>query len=201
MLQKSDQPCDVTLMVKGGKQFKAHGNVLTTASPLFEKMLDSDWKESRERVIRLNMLTEGVMEDILEFIYSGNVHVGFMERAEDLIVAADYLVLTTLKVIAGRFLENSLSTANSISICHFAERFHCEELLANTNVVTVAYEEDFLNLPSHEVEQWIASDDIHVSADDDVFKIILDWIDHDKNERKKDISRSISSRAIALCIV
>ena len=129
------------------------------------------------------MLTEGVMEDILEFIYSGNVHVGFMERAEDLIVAADYSVLTTLKVIAGRFLENSLSTANSISICHFA------------------YEEDFLNLPSHEVEQWIASDDIHVSADDDVFKIILDWIDHDKNERKKDILRSISSRAIALCIV
>ena len=191
MLENGDKPCDVTLMVKDGKQFKAHRNVLSKASFLFEKMLDSDWKESRERVIRLDMLTEGVMEDILEFIYSGFVGLQSVARAEDLITAADYLVLPNLKVIAGQFLGRSLSTSNSISIYHFAERFQCEELLANTrkfihsNFASVANEEDFLNLPSHEVEQWIASDDIHVSAEDDVFKIILKWIDHDKTERKK----------------
>ena len=89
MCQQNDQPCDVTLMVKGGKQFKVHGNVLSKASSFFEKMLDSDWKESSEGVIRLQSVTDEIMEDILEFVYFGSVHVGSVERAEDLITAAD----------------------------------------------------------------------------------------------------------------
>ena len=191
MLQQRDQPCDVTLMVKDGKQFKAHGNILAKASSFFERMLDCDWKESREGVIRLESLTAEIMEDILEFIYSGSVHVGSMERAEDLITAADYLFLSNLKVIAGRFLGQNLSMSNYSSIYDFAERYQCEELMTNikkfilSNLVAIANEEHFLNLPCHEVEQLISSDDIHVSAEDDVFKIILKWINHDKNERKK----------------
>ena len=186
-----DQPCDVTLMVKDGKQFKAHGNVLSNASSFFERMLDSDWKESREGVICLESVTDKIMEDILEFIYSGSVHVCSMERAEDLITAADYLFLPNLKDIAGRFLAQTLSMSNYSSIYDFAERYQCEELMTNikkfirSNLVAIANEEHFFNLPCHEVEQLISSDDIHVSAADDVFKIILKWIDHDKNERKK----------------
>ena len=131
------------------------------------------------------------MEDILEFIYSGSVHVCSMERAEDLITAADYLLLSNLKVIAGRFLAQNLSMSNYISIYDFADRYQYKELMPNikefirSNLIEVANEEHFLNLPCHEVERLISSDDIHVSAEDDVFKIILKWINHDKNERKK----------------
>ena len=32
---------------------------------------------------------------------------------------------------------------------------------------------------------WISSDEIYVSAEEDVFEFILTWIDHDKVERKK----------------
>ena len=31
---------------------------------------------------------------------------------------------------------------------------------------------------------WISSDEIDVSAEEDVFKIILAWIDHDRSRRK-----------------
>ena len=36
-----DQPCDVVLMVKDGKEFKAHRQVLSEASPFFEKLLNA----------------------------------------------------------------------------------------------------------------------------------------------------------------
>ena len=31
---------------------------------------------------------------------------------------------------------------------------------------------------------WISSDEVNVSAEDDVFKIILAWIDNDRSRRK-----------------
>lgn len=53
-----DQPCDVTLVVEEGKEFKAHRHILAKASSFFEKMLNSDMKEA----------TEPVLGDILESI-------------------------------------------------------------------------------------------------------------------------------------
>ena len=41
-----------------------------------------------------------------------------------------------------------------------------------------------MNMSSREVEMWISSDEIDVSAEEDVFKIILAWIDHDRSGRR-----------------
>lgn len=39
-------------------------------------------------------------------------------------------------------------------------------------------------MSSKEVQMWISSDEINVSAEEDLFKIILAWIDHDKSNRE-----------------
>ena len=70
-----DHPFDVTLVVEDGKEFKAHRRVLSEASTFFEKLLSSDMKESNEGVIRLEMITEVCITDILEFIYTGSVEI------------------------------------------------------------------------------------------------------------------------------
>lgn len=44
--------------------------------------------------------------------------------------------------------------------------------------------EDFRNLESQQVEQWLSSDDLAVSTEDDVLKIIFMWIEENKSERK-----------------
>ena len=85
----------------------------------------------------------------------------------------------------------TLNTTNCISSHHFAEIYQCEELLSQArqfileNFTTVAKTEEFLNMSNKEVEMWISSDEINVSTEEDVFKIILAWIDRDKSERKK----------------
>ena len=67
-----DQPCDITLVVRNG-EFKAHRKVLSEASPFFEKLLNSDMKECKEGVVRLEIFTDSLMRSTLEFIYTGNV--------------------------------------------------------------------------------------------------------------------------------
>ena len=188
-----DHPFDITLVAEDGKEFKAHRRVLSEASPFFEKLLNSDMRESNEGVVRLEMLTELCLRDILEFIYTGSVQISAEENAQDLIAMADYLVLPHLKTLAEKCLVKNLklNDSNSLSTYYFAETYRCEDLIFVSkqfilaNFITVAKTEEFLNLSSKEVKMWISSDEINIGAEEDVFTLILTWIDREKSERKK----------------
>ena len=189
MLRRQDHLCDVTLVTKDDKEFKAHRNVLSAASPFLFKLLQSDMKENREGFVRFEEMSGAVMEDVLEFIYTGNVEVT-QENCEDLISAANYLLTPGLKTVSGQFLERQMSESNCISTFYFAEMYQCDELITNSikfihaNFTSVAEMDEFLNLEAEEVERWISSDEISVAVEADVFKIVLKWIEQNKSERK-----------------
>ena len=54
--QGIDEPYDITLVVDDGKKIKVHRRVLSEASPGFEKMLNSEIRETHEEVVRLEMI-------------------------------------------------------------------------------------------------------------------------------------------------
>ena len=58
-----------------------------------KKLLNSDMRESNEGIVRLEMLSEVFLRDILEFIYTGNVQMSANDNAQDLIAMADYFDL------------------------------------------------------------------------------------------------------------
>ena len=188
-VELGDQLCDVTVLTKDEKEFKAHRNVLSEASAYFSKLFQIDMKESREGNVRLEEISGAVMEDVLEFIYKGSVEVT-QENSEDLIAAANYFLIPGLKTVSGRFLERQITKSNCISTFYFAEMYQCGELITNTrkfihaNFASVAEMDEFLNLEAEEVERWISSDEISVAVEADVFKIVLKWIEQDKSERK-----------------
>jgi len=135
------------------------------------------------------MLTELGMRDLLEFIYTGSVQISVANNARELIAMSDYLDLPHLKTLAEGFLLNNLNASNVISSYYFVEKYRSEELISvsksfiYTNFNTVAKMEEFLSLSNEEVKIWISSDEINVTAEEDVFKIILTWINHEKSER------------------
>ena len=143
--------CDITLVATEGNEFKAHRNVLSAASPFFSKLLQSEMKEKEEGVIRFEEISKSILSDVLEFIYTGSVEVN-EKNAGDLIIAADYLLLESLKIISGRFLQKQMTTFNCISTFHFAEKYRCEELVLRStkfiqdNFTSVATSDEFLNL-------------------------------------------------------
>ena len=134
-------------------------------------------------------ISGAVMEDVLEFIYTGSVEVT-QENCKDLIAAANYLLISGLKNLSGQFLQQQLTKSNCISTFYFAEMYQCDELITNTgkfihaNFASVVEMDEFSNLEAKEVERWISSDEISVAVEADVFKVVLKWIKQNKSKRK-----------------
>ena len=187
--RKQNYLCDITLVAKEGKEFKAHKNVLSAASPFFVKLLQSEMRENEEGVIRFEEISELILAEVLEFIYTGSAEIN-ETNASELIIAAGYLLIEGLKTKSGRFLEQQMTSSNCISTFCFAEKYRCEELVATStkfildNFASVTESEEFLSLKAEEVEKWISNDEIRLAAEEDVFRIVVNWIEHDKSERK-----------------
>ena len=194
MQRKQGHLCDLTLVTKEGKELMAHSNVLSAVSPFFHKLLQSDMKESHERIVRLEEISGSVMEDVLNFTYTGTVEVT-EENAEELVAAANYLLISSLKAISGRFLGQMMNHSNCISTFYLAEKYHCDELFTESknfiqeNFASVAFMDEFLSLESNEVERWLSNDEITVKVEADVFEIIEKWIKRNRSERIADLEK------------
>ena len=192
---QSERASDVTLVLKDGKEIRVNGNELSAASDFFFTLQNTDMKERREGIIRLQHISENVMRDVLEFSRSGTVLITYKnaQHALDLFEAADYFLIPGLKRVAVGSLRRILQPSNCISIYYFAKRYPCKEVtpLAVTareyifaNFTDVAKSQEFLQLESTEVEEWICCDEIVVSSEEVVFRIILNWIEQEKSERR-----------------
>ena len=192
ILRNNDIFCDVTIAVKG-KEFKAHRAVLAAASPFFLTLLTSDMKEGNEKLIEVELeeATESVMEDALEYLYTGNVTV-VEGRAHNLIATANFLLLPSLKTMAANVLKDTLTTENCVFNYYFAEKYDCVELkdkcrkVINTNFSVVMETEDFLKLDQKQVMEWVSNDDVIVNEEEHIFKGIVRWVSHNKSEREGD---------------
>ena len=75
----------------------------------------------------------------------------------------------------------------------------CREFI-HSNFSSVAESDDFLNLSSSEVEKRISSDEIAIDAEENVFELVLRWIDHDKSQprvRFRDLFRHVRLTCIS----
>ena len=190
--RRNEQFCDVILEVGSGDdqaRLKAHRIVLCAASPFFYNALNSDMKEKKEGVIRLEEMSKAVMEEVLEYLYTGHVDINEHKNAFELLQMADFLVLPSLKEHSSKFISQTLSCSNCVKAYYSAERYHCHELQKSArdftfaNFLDVRQSDDFLNLSVTQVEEWLSSDDITVKAEEEVFQVVVKWME--KAKRRK----------------
>ena len=96
--RKSDLLCDVNVRAKG-QDFPAHRCVLSAGSPYFRALFTSELKvrESENNLIQLTEVTCDALTEVLQFIYTGKAKIN-SSNAEDLVIAADYLIIAILAV-------------------------------------------------------------------------------------------------------
>ena len=190
ILRRNQSFCDVKVVAKD-KELTAHKVVLAAASPFFLSLLTSDMRESKEHLIRIELeeATASVMEDVLQFIYTGNVSVT-EENAHNLMATADYLLLPGLKTMVGRYLMQILTIENCVFYYYFADKYRCMHLkdrareMINSDFSAVMETDDFLSLDIKQVMEWVSSDDITVNAEEEIFKGIVKWVSHNRSERE-----------------
>ncbi|XP_068684092.1 kelch-like protein 3 [Montipora foliosa] len=174
-LRRKESFLDVTVAVKD-KEFKGHRLVLAAASPFFLSLLVSDMREAKEQFIRIELeeATGSVMEEVLKYIYTGNVAVT-KENAHDLVAAADYLLLPGLKTLACDVLEENITIENCIFNNYFGDKYQCFELIGESrgfiysNFSSVMKTDDFLKLEIAQVMKWVSSDDVTVTSEEEIF--------------------------------
>ena len=90
-LRNNERFCDVIVEVKG-KEFKAHKAVLAASSPFFLTLLESNMRESKQHLIKIELeeATASIIEDVLKYVYTGNVSVT-EESAHNLRIIFFYL--------------------------------------------------------------------------------------------------------------
>jgi len=131
--RRNEHLCDVILEVGCGDdqaRLKAHRIVLCAASPFFFNALSSDMKEKKQGVIRLHETGKAVMEQVLEFMYTGRVDVT-QHNAFNLLEMADFFVMPSLKEASSKFVSQTLSSSNCLMVYYSAVRHHCPQNCRN----------------------------------------------------------------------
>ncbi|KAL9972442.1 hypothetical protein ACROYT_G018744 [Oculina patagonica] len=195
--RRNEQFCDVILDVGSGDdqtRLKAHRIVLCAASPFFYNALNSDMKEKKEGVIRLEETSKAVMEEVLEYLYTGHVDIN-EHNAFDLLQIADFLVLPSLKELSSKVILRTLTSSNCIKAYCYAMRYQCPELekrarkFSFRNFMDVTQSDDFLDLNVTQVEKWVSSDDIVVKGEEEVFQVIVKWMERDESRKHESFSK------------
>lgn len=187
-LRKSNLLCD-TIVRAEGTDFPAHRCVLSAGSQYFRALFTTELSENQSHVVELKMVKCAALAEVLEFLYTGEAKAD-NSNAQDLIVAADYLIIPTLKSKASEFLEGTVSASNCLALESFASQFHCESLKKAAVVfilkhfVAVVKSEDFKTLDFNMVKNLISQDEIIVTKEEDVYDAVVSWVKYDTSTRE-----------------
>lgn len=187
--------CDVTLVVEGQK-FAAHRCVLAASSRYFYSLFTTDMKENKAEEIHLPELSLSVLDELLVYLYTGEVSMT-EKNAEELVVCANYLLLPRLKSLACKMLVRSTTPTNCVYLHAFADKYECVELRnyarelmrQNFAKLSVGMSTNMLTLSVEHLEDLISSDEIVVNAEEEVFEAIIEWIREDKEARELYLAR------------
>ena len=188
--RKSDLLCDVTVRAKG-QDFPAHRCVLSAGSPYFRALFTSELKvrESEDNLIQLTEVTCEALTEVLQFIYTGKATIN-ASNAQDVVVAADYLIIPSLKSKASLFLEESINVSNCLALESFASQYSCESLKQAAvtycleHFVAVAKSSDYQSLELRKVKELLSDDKINVPQEEEVYEAMIRWVKHDVESRE-----------------
>lgn len=126
------------------------------------------------------------------------------DTIQDVVQAADLLLLTDLKTLCCEFLEGCIAAENCIGIRDFALHYclHHVHYLATEYLEThfrdVSNTEEFLELSPQKLKEVISLEKLNVGNEKYVFEAVIRWIAHDTEMRKVPATQDMA--AGSLCI-
>ena len=186
---------DVHLKV-GEEVFSAHRIVLAASSDYFHAMFTHEMKESNQEVVELKdeSISAATFKIVLDSIYSGDLQVND-ENVLDVLVAADHLQVTSVvqhccDYLQTQFVELRFDVQTYCQICTIANRHGLIGLQEATQskmasmYKDVCENEEFLShIDADQYSSLLRRDDLGAPSETFVFKSVIKWIKHKKEER------------------
>ena len=186
---------DVYLKVRE-EVFSAHRIVLAASSDYFHAMFAHGMKESNQEVIELKdeSISAAALKIVLDSIYSGDLQVND-ENVLDVLVAADHLQVTSVvqqccDYLQTQFVQLRFDVQTYCQICTIANRHGLIDLQEATQLKMasmykdVCGNEEFLShIDANQYSSLLDRDDLSAPSETFVFKSVMQWIKHKKEER------------------
>lgn len=143
------------LLLCHGKEFFVHKCILSCSCLFFERLFDSEWKESETGSIHIpDHISHDALEHFLIFLYTGKIQYFDLEQfLFELYELADYFQVITLRNIIRSNIMTSLSLDNIEEyVGWFGQQ--CDEELQNSLITFVAKNSTALavrNFPFHKL--------------------------------------------------
>ncbi|XP_032222942.1 speckle-type POZ protein [Nematostella vectensis] len=116
-----------TVLIAGGREFKAHKAILAARSPVFSAMFEHEMEESRKGRVEILDIDPDVFQEMLKFVYTGNTP-QIQGMADDLLAAADKYDLERLKVMCEDVLCSNLTVENVCDVLILADMHNATQL-------------------------------------------------------------------------
>lgn len=182
---------DVVLLVEG-QEFPVHKNVLAASSDYFMAMFTGHMATVSGKV-HVQGITAAAMSILLDFIYKGEILIT-EENVEDLFCGSCLLLLDSVNQVCCKFIQERLTLANCWGIRALADKFNCNDLLRRVivflqeNFKEAARLDEVLLLPARELGEFLVDDDIVITKEEDLFDLLLKWLEYDQGNRQKDFA-------------
>ncbi len=150
-LWESKSLADVTFEC-AGKSFKAHTLILASGSPVLAAMFRHDLVGNRERVIDIYNINPIVFENLLRYIYTGDVGLLEISHVAQLLVAADKYDVGSLKDECAHFLSRNVTMETAAKYLLLSHLHNSAELHESTldfmsrNAEAVCCRKDWMEL-------------------------------------------------------
>ena len=202
---------DVGLKV-GEEVFSAHRIVLAASSDYFHAMFAHGMKESNQEVIELKdeSISAAALKIVLDSIYSGDLQVND-ENIFEVLVAADHLQVTSAVQQCCDYLQTHFVDQLRFDVQTFcrvsaiADRHGLKDLQEATQT-KMAYiykeiceSEEFLShVDADQYTRLLCRDDLSAPSETFVFKSVMQWIKHKKEERMTAAAKVIGAVRLGL---
>lgn len=189
--------CDLTLTTGSGLVIPVHKNILAAVSCYFKGLVRSEMKEVYESNVDFAVIDEAIIEELLNFLYSGEISITF-DNVRSLLQASDYLLIERLKRRIIEFVRDSLKLSNFWLIYSLVRSFDCLDevyqemlnLMCN-HFWSIALTRDFLDITDQDMRWFLSNDDI-VASEAQMLESLIRWYKHSKQEREESFKRLLN---------
>ena len=189
--------CDLTLTTGSDRVVPVHKNVLAAVSCYFKGLFRSEMREVHERNVDFGVIDEAIVEELLAFVYSGEIAITF-DNARSLLQASDYLLIEHLKRRIIDFVKDSSTLSNFWLIYSLVRSFDClDEIYQEmvnfvcTHYWSIALSNDYLEITDQDVRWFLSNDDI-LSSEAQMLESLVRWYKHSPEDREEPFKRLLN---------
>ena len=199
-LRGEDSFVDVTVKLDG-ETLKCHKVILATFSPFLKAMLLSGMQESKKGEISLNNFPAKAVKIIIDSMYSLGDVVVDEEDMQDVLTAADYLQMYTLRDKCAS--EITVTAKNVLSLYNFAESVNMQKLkqkcseFMKKHFKEVVEESEFPKLDKSEVIDVLQHG--QQLCEDVKLRSVFLWASHDTVNRSRHLDDLMEAVKLAEC--